>query len=121
HHMFLDISFFRKHAEDRRNFIAVFFDYRMCAFFEHTRYILVESASCDVAACFYSHACLADTLESLYVNSCRCKKGFSERTSQTLMIRLQRLSAHVKYFSYKRKSVAVYTGGSDADQDISFF
>ena len=119
--MLINISFFSKELEDRKYRIAVFFDNSSGSLFQHTRDILIESTTCDMAACMDLHARLSDALQRFYIDSGRCDQCRSQSCSKLFIISIQRLFCHVKYFTYKRKSITVNSCGSHTDQDISWF
>ena len=51
-----------KAQEMKLDVITVFFNHCMCSIDQHTRYILIESATCNMTTCFYSYSCFFDTL-----------------------------------------------------------
>ena len=119
--MLINISFFGKELEDRKYRIAVFFDNGSGSVFQHTWDILIEAATCDMTACMNLHARLSNAFQCFYIDSGRCDQRLSQSCSKLFIISIKRLFCHVKYFTYKRKSIAMNTCGSHTDQDISWF
>ena len=60
-----------------------------------------------MAACMDLHARLSDALKRFYIDSGRCDQCLSQSCSKLFIISFQRLFCHVKYFTYKRKSITV--------------
>lgn len=78
HHLLVDIAFLCHQIKDRRYGVAVFLYNGYGVVFEHTRNVLVEAASGDVAACFYGYTGIFDGTECFYVDTGRCKQGLAE-------------------------------------------
>ena len=62
HRMLINISIFCKFCENWRDWIAVFFNNCFHSINQHSWHIFIETTTCNMAACFYSHTCIFNAL-----------------------------------------------------------
>ena len=72
-----------------------------------------------MAAALYLNTCVLHRLHSLHVDSGRSKQCLTKSLAQLVIIGIQALFCHIEYFSHQRKTIGMYTGGSDAHQYIT--
>ena len=65
--MLFDIAIFCKHLKDWWYFVAVLLNYCLNTVWKHSRYIFIETTTCDMAAALNLNACLLDFLHCLNI------------------------------------------------------